>query len=223
MKVDLWLENNGSDDSLVSSDNEFKEEIEEEEEDLEYFNSFPTRRVKEHSLRDLNEPTNYKVALLDPEFSKWLDAMNAEMQSMKDNQVWRLVDLPANAKTGYTQTYEIDYEETFSSVADIRAIRILIVIDAYYDYEIWQMDVKTVFLNGYLNEDINMVQPEGCIDPKHLKNEDHWTAVKNILKYLRNTKDMFLYYGGNLEAEHRVTCYCDAGFKTDRDNTKSQT
>ncbi|GJX05659.1 retrotransposon protein, putative, ty1-copia subclass [Tanacetum coccineum] len=48
---------------------------------------------------DLNEPTKYKVALLDHDFSKWLDAMNTEMQSMKDNQVCHLVDLPPNAKT----------------------------------------------------------------------------------------------------------------------------
>ncbi|GKB71873.1 hypothetical protein Tco_0933285 [Tanacetum coccineum] len=53
--------------------------------------------------------------------------------------------------------------------------------------------------------------------------ELQWTAVKNILKYLRNTKDMFLVYGGNPEAELRVDCYCDAGFKTDKDDTKSQT
>ncbi|GJW32168.1 hypothetical protein Tco_0052200 [Tanacetum coccineum] len=53
--------------------------------------------------------------------------------------------------------------------------------------------------------------------------EPHWTAVKTILKYLRNTKDMFLVYGGNPEAELRVECYCDAGFETDRDDTKSQT
>ncbi|GJS77270.1 hypothetical protein Tco_0727151 [Tanacetum coccineum] len=45
--------------------------------------------------------------------------------------------------------------------------------------------------------------------------ELHWTAVKNILKYLRNTKDMFLVYGGNPEAELRVDCYCNAGFETE--------
>ncbi|GJY66938.1 putative retrotransposon ty1-copia subclass protein [Tanacetum coccineum] len=59
---------------------------------------------------------------------------------------------------GYTQTLGIDYEETFSPVADIRAIRILIAIAAYYDYEIWQIDVKTAFLNGYLNK-----EGEACI------------------------------------------------------------
>ncbi|GJS44472.1 retrotransposon protein, putative, ty1-copia subclass [Tanacetum coccineum] len=68
---------------------------------------------------------------------------------------------------GYTQLYGVDYEETFSPVADIRAIRILISIAAFYDYEIWQMDVKTAFLNGHLDEDIYMVQPEGFVDPKH--------------------------------------------------------
>ncbi|GKA30573.1 retrotransposon protein, putative, ty1-copia subclass [Tanacetum coccineum] len=128
------------------------------------------------------------------ESDKWIDAMNTEMQSMIDNMVGVLVDLPPNCKTvgskwpfkiktdmdgnvhtykarlvakGYTQLYGVDYEETFSPVADIRAIRILISIAAFYDYEIWQMDVKTAFLNGHLDEDIYMVQPEGFVDPKH--------------------------------------------------------
>ncbi|GJR49287.1 uncharacterized mitochondrial protein-like protein [Tanacetum coccineum] len=48
----------------------------------------------------------------------------------------------------------------------------------------------------------------------------HWTAVKNILKYLRNTKDMFLVYGGNPSTELRVDCYCNAGFETDIDDMK---
>ncbi|GKB24935.1 retrovirus-related pol polyprotein from transposon TNT 1-94 [Tanacetum coccineum] len=109
--------------------------------------------AEEHSLGDLNEPANYKVAMLDLESNKWLNAMNAEMQSMKDNQVWPLVDLPPDsclvAKV-FTQLYGVDYEEKFSPVADIRAIRIHIAIAAFYDYEIWEMDVKTAFLNGYL-------------------------------------------------------------------------
>ncbi|GKC27050.1 retrotransposon protein, putative, ty1-copia subclass [Tanacetum coccineum] len=144
-------------------------------------------------IRDLGEPANYKAALLDPESDKWLNAMNVEMQSMKDNEVWELVDLPPNGKTighkwlfkkktdmdgavhtykarlvakGFTQTPGIDYEETFSPVADIRAIRILIAIAAFYDYEIWQMDVKTAFLNGYLNEEVYMEQPEGFVSQK---------------------------------------------------------
>ncbi|GJR41221.1 retrotransposon protein, putative, ty1-copia subclass [Tanacetum coccineum] len=119
--------------------------------------------AEEHELGDLGEPANYKAALLDPESGKWLNAMNVEMQSMKDNEVWELVELPPDAKTvghkwlfkkkidmdgavhtykarlvakGFTQTPGIDYEETFSPVTDIRAIRILIAITAFYDYEI---------------------------------------------------------------------------------------
>nr|GEU47325.1 zinc finger, CCHC-type [Tanacetum cinerariifolium] len=150
--------------------------------------------AEEHELGDLCEPANYKAALLDHESEKWLNAMNVEMQSMKDNEVWVLVELPPNVKTvgskwlfkkktdmdgvvhtykahlvakGYTQTLGIDYEETFSLVAYIRAIRILIAIAAYYDYKIWQMDVKTSFLNGYLNEKVYMEQPEGFVNPKY--------------------------------------------------------
>nr|GEW91737.1 hypothetical protein [Tanacetum cinerariifolium] len=135
-------------------------------------------------LKVSNHLMRKKLLFVDPNFDKWLDAMNAKMQSMKDNQVWRLVDLPLNSKTvrskwlfkrktdmdgnvhtykarliakGFTQLYGVDYEETFSPIADIRAIRILIAITTFFDYKIWQMDVKTAFLNGYLDEDIYMV------------------------------------------------------------------
>nr|GEY74327.1 hypothetical protein [Tanacetum cinerariifolium] len=150
--------------------------------------------AEEHSLGDLNEPTSYKVKMLDSESNKWLDAMNAEMQSMIDNKVWVLDDLPFNCKNvgskwifkkktdmdgivhtykarlvvkGYTQLYGVYYKETFSPVADIKALRILISITMFYDYEIWKVDVKTAFLNGYLDEDIYMVQPKGFVDPNH--------------------------------------------------------
>ncbi|GJX87793.1 retrotransposon protein, putative, ty1-copia subclass, partial [Tanacetum coccineum] len=127
--------------------------------------------AEEHSLGDLNEPTSYKAVMLDSESNMWIDAMNAKIQSMIDNMVWVLVDLPPNCKTvetkSYTELYGVDYEKTFSPVADIRAIRILISIAAFYDYGIWQMDVKTALLNGYLDEFIYMVQPEGFVDPNH--------------------------------------------------------
>ncbi|GJX74785.1 retrotransposon protein, putative, ty1-copia subclass [Tanacetum coccineum] len=113
--------------------------------------------VEEYKLGDLNEPPNYKAALSNPEFDKWLEAMK---QSMKDNQVWVLVDLPPDGRTIG------NYGETFSPVADIRPIRILLAIATFYDYEIWQMDVKPNFLNGHLSEDIYMVQPERFVDPK---------------------------------------------------------
>ena len=64
---------------------------------------------------------------------------------------------------GYTQKEGIDYEKTFSPVSMLKSIRILLAVAAKLDYEIWQMDVKTAFLNGNLEEDIYMRQPEGFI------------------------------------------------------------
>ena len=112
--------------------------------------------------------------------------MKTEMESMYSNQVRLLVDPPDGVKLigckwiykrkrgvdgkvetfkawlvakGYTQKEGFDYEETFSPVAMIKSIRILLSIAAHMDYEIWQMDVKTAFLNGSLEETIYMVQP----------------------------------------------------------------
>ena len=64
---------------------------------------------------------------------------------------------------GFTQREGIDYDETFSPVAMFKSIRILLAIAAHYDYEIWQMDVKTVFLNVYLEEEIYMAKPDEVI------------------------------------------------------------
>ena len=58
---------------------------------------------------------------------------------------------------GFKQIQGVDYDETFSPVAMLKSIRILLAIAAFYDYEIWQMDVKTAFLNGNLNEDVYMI------------------------------------------------------------------
>ncbi|GJU08101.1 retrotransposon protein, putative, ty1-copia subclass [Tanacetum coccineum] len=125
--------------------------------------------VDEHSLGDLNEPTNYKAAMLDIESDKWLDTVGSKWLFKKKTDMDGIVHTYKAhlvAKV-FTQTYRVDYEETFSPIADIRVIRILKAITTFYDYEIWQMDVKTTFLNGYLDEDIYMVQPKGFIDPKH--------------------------------------------------------
>ncbi|GJY31150.1 retrotransposon protein, putative, ty1-copia subclass [Tanacetum coccineum] len=113
---------------------------------------------------------------------------------------------------GYTQLYGVDYVETFSPVADIRAIRILISIAAYYDYEIWQMDVKTAFLNGYLNKDIYMVQPESFVDPNHPRKGKlilEFTKCKGYLGKL-------VFSCGDLEKEHLIL-----GIKIHREYVKS--
>ena len=140
-------------------------------------------------LVDQDEPTTYHEIMMSPNSEKWLQAMKSEMQLMYENQVWNLVDPPEGAKVigckwvhkikhdmtfksrliakGFKQTHGIDYDETFSPVVMLKSIRILLAIVAYYDYDIWKMDVKTAFLNGNLLEDVYMTQPEGFVDPKY--------------------------------------------------------
>ncbi|KAJ9561573.1 hypothetical protein OSB04_006733 [Centaurea solstitialis] len=147
---------------------------------------------------DLNEPTSYGEAMSGNDSEQWQEAMKDEMQSMYDNHVWELTDLPQHCRAvgrkwvfqkkidmdgnvhtfkarlvakGFTQTHGIDYDETFSPVAMLKSNRILMAISAYFYYEIWQMDVKTAFLNGKLIEDVYMEQPEGYEDPRILISE----------------------------------------------------
>ncbi|GKF06927.1 hypothetical protein Tco_0037595 [Tanacetum coccineum] len=80
-----------------------------------------------------------------------------------------------------------------------------------------------------MQERLDLNKLQGAQTPKEDKpisknpGKLHWTAVKNILKYLRNTKDMFLVYDENPEAELRVDCYCNAGFEIDINDMKSLT
>ncbi|GJZ98265.1 retrotransposon protein, putative, ty1-copia subclass [Tanacetum coccineum] len=122
-------------------------------------------KISDSTLSELDEPANYKEAMASLEAAKWKEAMKSEIQSMYDNQVWNLVDTTSSLKMvgckwifkkktnmdgkvhtykarlaakGYTETHEIDYEETFSLVAKIKSIRIMLAIAAFHDYEIWQ-------------------------------------------------------------------------------------
>ena len=83
---------------------------------------------------------------------------------------------------GYTQKEGIDYEEAFSPVAMLMSIRILLSIAATFDYEIWQMDVKTAFLNGSLEEDIYMIQSDG------FKAKGQEDKVRKLLKSIYGLK-----------------------------------
>ena len=130
----------------------------------------------------------YEESLNSSESDQWLNAMKPEMDSMYTNQVWTLVDPPEGIKPigckwifkkktdmkgnvitykdrrvakGFHQKQGVDYDKNFSPVAMLKSIRILLAIAAHYDYEIWQMDVQTAFLNGNLTEEVYMTQPEG--------------------------------------------------------------
>ncbi|KAK1695174.1 hypothetical protein QYE76_011871 [Lolium multiflorum] len=140
------------------------------------------------------DPATYEEAMMSPDSNKWQEAMKSEMGSMYDNKVWTLVDLPDSRKAvenkwifkrktdadgnitvykarlvakGFRQIQGVDYDETFSPVAKLKSVRILLAIAAFFYYEIWQMDVKTAFLNGDIEEELYMVQPKGFVDPKN--------------------------------------------------------
>ena len=66
---------------------------------------------------------------------------------------------------GYGQVQGIDYDETYSPVAMLKSVRIVLAIAAYFDNEIWQKDVKTTFLHGNLTEDVYMIQLKGFVVP----------------------------------------------------------
>ncbi|GKD87224.1 retrotransposon protein, putative, ty1-copia subclass [Tanacetum coccineum] len=217
--------------------------------------------IEEHELGDLNKTPNYKAALADLESDKWLEAMNMEMQSMKDNQVLYLVDLPSNASrsnVAFLVLYVDDIllmgnnvtmlQEVKSwlckcfSMKDLgeatyilgikiirdRSRRLISLSQSAYLEKILKNFRMENSKKGYtpMMEKPNYRKSQGA---KHLlkynqnPGEIHWTVVKTILKYLRNTKDMVLVYGEKPKDELKVSCYADTSFQTDNDDTKSQT
>ena len=122
-----------------------------------------------------------------PEAPLWKEAVNSEVESILQNHTWELVDLPPGCKPlgykwifkrklktdgsidkykarlvvkGFRQKEGLDYFDTYSPVTRITSIRMLIAIASLYNPEIHQMDVKTAFLNGELDEEIYIEQPE---------------------------------------------------------------
>ncbi|TYK14139.1 gag-pol polyprotein [Cucumis melo var. makuwa] len=70
---------------------------------------------------------------------------------------------------GYTQVEGVDFDETFAPVARLEAIRLLLDISCIQKFKLYQMDVKSAFLNGYLNEEVYVAQPKGFVDSEHPK------------------------------------------------------
>nr|GEZ61647.1 hypothetical protein [Tanacetum cinerariifolium] len=139
------------------------------------------------------EPKNIKEAMVD---SAWIEAVQEELHQFDRLQVWELLDKPfgkmvirlkwlwKNKKgedqtvisnkarlvaKGYAQEEGIDFEESFTLVARLEAVQIFIAYAADKSFSIYQMDVKTAFLNGPLKEEVYVVQPDGFVDPDHLE------------------------------------------------------
>ncbi|GJU26419.1 putative ribonuclease H-like domain-containing protein, partial [Tanacetum coccineum] len=148
------------------------------------------------------EPKKIAEALQD---DSWVQAMQEELLQFKLQQVWVLVDLPHGMKVigtkwvyrnkrdergvvvrnkarlvaqGYTQEEGIDYDEVFAPVARIEAIRLFLAFASFMGFIVYQMDVKSAFLYGTIDEEVYVSQPPGFVDP------DHPNKVYKVVKAL---------------------------------------
>nr|GEY97345.1 hypothetical protein [Tanacetum cinerariifolium] len=106
------------------------------------------------------EPKRVHQALNDP---SWIEAMREELLQFKMQKVWVLVDLPK----GHTQEEGIDYEEVFALVARIESIRLFLAYASFMGFMVYQMDVKSSFLYGTIEEEVYFCQPLGFEDPDY--------------------------------------------------------
>ena len=129
------------------------------------------------------EPKNLKEAIID---EHWIIAMQEELNQFERNNVWEFVEKPENypvigtkwvfrnkldengivirnkarlVAKGYNQEEGIDYEETYAPIARLEAIRMLLAFASIMDFKLYQMDVKSAFLNGFIQEEVYVDQP----------------------------------------------------------------
>nr|GEV29207.1 hypothetical protein [Tanacetum cinerariifolium] len=104
-------------------------------------------------------------ALKDP---SWIEAIQEELLQFKMQKVWVLVDLPHGKRAiGHIQDEGIGYEEVFAPVARIEAIRLILAYASFMGFMVYQMDVKSAFLYGTIEEEVYVCQPPGFEDPDH--------------------------------------------------------
>ncbi|KAL5865755.1 hypothetical protein ACOSQ3_003269 [Xanthoceras sorbifolium] len=159
------------------------------------------------SIVDDDIPFTYKEAIRSSEVEKWKEAMDEEMKSLQKNNTWQLAKLPKGKKAigckwvyakkegfpdkdgvrykarmvakGYAQKEGIDYNEVFSPVVKHSSIRILLALVAQLNLELVQLDVKTAFLHGNLEEEIYVSQPEGF----EVAGKENWVCKLNKSLY----------------------------------------
>ena len=135
------------------------------------------------------EPKNVKEALTD---ESWIEAMQEELNQFKRSEVWDLVPRPEGMNVigtkwiyqnksdengtvtsnkarlvaqGYNQIEGRDFDENFAPVARLESIRLVLGVSCILKFKLFQMDVKSAFLNWYLNAEVYVEQPKGFIDP----------------------------------------------------------
>ncbi|GJR21743.1 zinc finger, CCHC-type containing protein [Tanacetum coccineum] len=161
-----------------------------------------------------DDPKTFDEAMKSQDVAFWKEAINDEMDSIMGNNTWVLADLPPGCKPlgckwifkrklkvdgtiekfkarlviqGFKQKSGIDYFDTYAPVARISTIRLLIAMASIHNLIIHQMDVKTAFLNGELDEEVYMNQPQGFIMPGNKNKVD---LTKEFLSSRFSIKDM---------------------------------
>jgi hypothetical protein len=151
------------------------------------------------------EPFRVEETLQDPD---WVLAMQEELNNFKRNEVWSLVPRPKEnvvgtkwvfrnkqdehgvvtrnkarlVAKGYAQVAGLDFEETFAPVARLESIRILLAYAAHHSFRLFQMDVKSAFLNGPIKEEVYVEQPPGFEDDRY---PDHVFKLSKALYGLK--------------------------------------
>ena len=166
--------------------------------------------IAKETIQD--EPKSYKEAITSHEGEKWLLVMKEEMESLHKNHTWDLVMPPKDKKIvgckwiykkkgetssiegekyktrlvakGYSQVEGVDYNDVFSPVVKHTSIRVLLVLVASHDLELEQMDVKTAFLHGDLDEELYLQKPKGF---EVKGKEDHVCLLKKYLYGLKQS------------------------------------
>ncbi|KAI3509130.1 hypothetical protein L1887_24156 [Cichorium endivia] len=143
--------------------------------------------VADYALFSDADPVTFEEAVKE---ERWRLAMDSEMDSIERNDTWELVDPPLDKKPigvkwvfktklnekgeidkykarlvvkGYKQKYGVDFNEVFAPVIRLETIRLVLALAAQQGWEVHQMDVKSAFLNGFLNEEVYVDQPQGYI------------------------------------------------------------
>ncbi|GEQ70442.1 hypothetical protein JCM33374_g4119 [Metschnikowia sp. JCM 33374] len=177
--------------------------------------------LHESSFSSHEIPNSYQAAMKAPENKFWKDACNAEMQAHEDNGTWTLVPRPPGSKPigcrwvftikdtglykarlvakGYTQVKGLDFEETYSPVINKPSLRLMFGLAARMKFQIHQMDVKTAFLNGVLEEEIYMTVPPGFTNP--VTKGKHKDYVLRLNKSLYGLKQAPLVWNKTMNAE----------------------
>ncbi|GJR25430.1 retrovirus-related pol polyprotein from transposon TNT 1-94 [Tanacetum coccineum] len=133
-----------------------------------------------------NEPTSYREAVTSSEGQQWREAIKSEIESILQNHTWELVDLPPG---WFRQREGLDYFDTYSPVTRINLISMIIDMCRFKTFGQFKWHVKTAFLNGDLEEEIYMNQPEGFIAPGQegkVTRPDLAYAVSRLSRYTSN-------------------------------------